>query len=176
MKLTALFNLVQRLGMSGVIVHSAIRLNLNLQFLSVGLSNVWIRRDDWLCVSFALMWKQAMHNGRYYHSLCIDDTSRCTARSPVKRTFRITRIVYVHFLSRTLCSTLNDPRTASFLHISTFHFTFVSGCQTYFRQLNLVLVCVTLRSCRSLKSTPRSSVGRFLSALCINWFTFSWMT
>jgi len=40
MKLTVLFNLVQRLGMSGVIVHSAIRLNLNLQFLSVGLSNV----------------------------------------------------------------------------------------------------------------------------------------
>jgi hypothetical protein len=107
--------------MSGVIVHSAIRLNLNLWFLSVGLSNVWIRRDDRLCMSFVLVRKQAVQNGRYYHSLCIDNTLRCTARSPVRRPFCITRIVFVHFLSGTLCCTFNDPRTASFLY--SFHFS-----------------------------------------------------
>jgi hypothetical protein len=170
MKVTSLFNLVQRLRMSGVVVHSAIRLNLNLQFLSVGLSNVWIMPDGRLCVSFVLLREQAVQDGRYYHSLCIDHTLRYTKRCPVKRTLCIIRIVYVHFLSGTLGNTFNDPRTASCLRFSTFRFSFISGCQAYFYQLNFVLVCVTLRSYRSLKSLPRSSVGRLLTVLCVNWF------
>jgi len=127
-------------------------------------------RDDRCCVSFVLLRKQAVQDGRYYHSLCIDDTLRCTKRCPVKRTPCIIRIVYVHFLSGTLGNTFNDPRTASCLRFSTFHFSFVSCCEAYFRQLNLVLVCVTLRSYRSLKTSPRSSVGRLLTVLCVNWF------
>jgi hypothetical protein len=72
-------------------------------------------------VCFVLMRKRALQKGRFYHSLCIDDTLRRRARSPVKRTSCIIRIVYVHFLSGTLCSTFNDPRTASFLNF--FHFS-----------------------------------------------------
>jgi hypothetical protein len=162
--------------MSGVIVHSAIRLNLNLRFLSVGLSNVWIGRDDRLCVSFVLMWKQALQNGRYYHSRCIDDTLRFTARSPVRGTLCIIPIVYVLFLSGTLCSTFNEPRTASFLRF--FHFSLNT------RQ-RLSGIFPSTESCfgsrdpallQKLEIYAKVVCFSLLTVLRINWFAFSWMT
>ena len=154
---------------------------------SVGLSNVGIKRDDRLCLSevdffclnlkslqsdalaqsFFLMWHWTLQNVRRYRSLCSDDVVRCTARSPGinKKAPWIIRIVSVHFMSWAFCNTCNAPRPASFYSLPTLHFTFISGCEAYFRQLDLVLVFMTLqRSSRSFKSSPRSSVGR-LSAV-----------
>jgi hypothetical protein len=122
-------------------------------------------------LTFFLMWHWALQNGRRYRSLCSDDVVRCTARSPAinKKAPCIIRIVSVHFMSWAFCNTCNDPRTASFYSLPTLHFTFISGCEAYFRQLDLVLVFMTLqRSSRSLKSSPRSSVGRLPAVLSIN--------
>jgi hypothetical protein len=38
------------------------------------------------------------------------------------------------------------------------------------------LVCVTPRSCRMFRYSPRSFVGRLLAVLCISRFSFRWMT